>query len=1745
MKNLFFNKPKLVGFQLLILQTMKTSFLLTLFFLIFLMLNFQLDGSAQVFQRNFGTTLDNSFSKVLKDGTDYYVLGQNEPSGGGLPRATVTRLDANGNHKATLELPIASVWNDAVLTAPGGALIVVGSTLPFDPTTKSLMGKVTYISGVLSFGCVQSYDEAGRDAFLRIVKNPNPESLLYPYYIVGTQNQPGGSPTEEDVVLLNVNDNCNFNWKKTISTTADDEWFRDLEAMPNGDLILAGNDNSKGIIFRTDNAGIVTTGVYYPTPAVVFADVSKNPSGTLVYASGNGFGGSGAHIMKFEADLSFVHWDVLIPELTTVRQIWEASPGIIYVVGTGNFGGANREVIIKLFDNPPFVVTLGWVKYLHAGSGYGGGSAWQTSPTELAFTDTRVLPNGFGGECAFISVSDLELNTCMVSNSTVTLTYITPIPEGPAFFPPTNFQGIPIGTDEPYHDLNWMEADVCPCTANFNFQNNGCGMFSFNGIATGFPPFVYSWNFGDPASGANNFSSLQNPTHLFASSGSYLVRLTIVDASGCTVMFTATVTVPSLPSVSISANPGLNFCQGQSTTLTASGGTGNTYLWSNSVGGQSITVSTAGNYCVTCTDVNGCTATDCVTVSENPSPTANAGPDQSICEGQTATLTATGGGTYVWSPGGATTATVSVNPNTTTTYTVTVTGNNGCTATDQVVVIVKPKPFVNAGPDQVICPGQSATLQATGSGGTPPYSYVWTPGSSNNNPYTVTPSSTTTYTVQVTDADGCTEVDNVTVSVNPIPNADAGIDQIICAGQSATLTASGGGTYVWTPGGATTPSITVSPGVTTVYTVAVSLNGCTATDQVTVTVNPLPLANAGPDKKVCLGQTSATLTASGGGTYVWTPGGATTPSITVSPGATTVYTVSVTLNGCTATDQATVTVNPLPIAIAGPDQTMCAGQSAILHASAIGGTPPYLYKWVPWWLNINPVTVSPGSNETYTVKVTDANGCTSSSSLDIDVVSCCQSSLVQNWDFSQGGTPLGYDFIWSATNWEGIWHIGPGSNHNGDYWGPSGATDPYFLLLPPSLNNFCFGDPPVPNPPSTGGNYAGFMCRFAGGITVGKHHRQGILNNLNGVISPNTGYYKVSMQIACPCIKFGSPKMVVYGVRSGANSTITPLCGFANGPYSIFPSNGNLFATGAVPCPIPGAGAKELGTIIVPNSKCDEYFETYSFVFNSANLSAPIDRIFLTRKDAPAGTTYLAIDDVCIESVDDSSGNNCHCGPIATGVIIQAGTGFSSPISCNNSANPIQLPCRKQGYYTYLAGNFPCNSSNCADTNNTVTWVLNGPTGTISGTSTGSILNSFYSYPNFVLQIPWSQFPLSGGSYTLTLTRMCGTQMCSCDMHFNVAACPCSCDANFYADVNQGFTAVAPTPIATCSKNLKPMALCPNDMVTWHVIGAGSFGPSFGNNTQTVAFPGPGSYQVCMLVKRTLPDGQECTTEACQTVNVSCGNDPNGTLYKACEFNMVSNGEFRDSGVVVGLLGDNGWMPDWDLALNYGDGYVIVEDNTGADDEGHLVFTGGKNNFAGIAQEVNLGVDSIINIAFSVKNYLGAGSPLGTRVEIRLQASPFPDSNYQVLLINELDTMGGWERKDFSLAITPDTSKKLLVICLQNEDPMQRSVIGLDNFEFCTSNTPPVGTEETQTSTAIDIFPNPTTGELNLQLNETSLKNGKLLVFDTWGRNVKTETLTDGIQEYTFSINSLPSGIYFIKILDEDVPIWVQKIIKQ
>jgi len=389
-----------------------------------------------------------------------------------------------------------------------------------------------------------------------------------------------------------------------------------------------------------------------------------------------------------------------------------------------------------------------------------------------------------------------------------------------------------------------------------------------------------------------------------------------------------------------------------------------------------------------------------------PSADFSAG-DPTICAGQTVTFTdlSTNSPTsWAWSFTGGTPATsTSQNPtityNTAGTYAVTLTATNGAggdTETKTGYIIVTANPAASAASNSPVCAGQTINLTTTTVSGA---TYAWAGPSSYSatvqNP--TRPSATTvmsgTYTVTVT-ANGCTATSNTAVTVNPLPTATAGSNSPVCAGSAINLTTPtvSGATYAWTgPSSYSASTQNPSrPSSTTVmsgtYTVTVTANGCTNTSNVSVTVNANPTASSSAQNALCNGvcNGTATVVPSGGSgtyTYLWNNGQTTSTASALCDGS---YSVVVTDgNGCIANSSSTVgEPTVLTIGSVNTTQSACASSTGSATVNVTGGTTTYSYA-------INGGTAQ-GSNVfnslaagTYSLSVTDANGCTATSSFTI------------------------------------------------------------------------------------------------------------------------------------------------------------------------------------------------------------------------------------------------------------------------------------------------------------------------------------------------------------------------------------------------------------------------------------------------------------------------------------------------------------------------------------------------------------------------------------------------------------------------------------------------------------------------------------------------------------------------------------------------------------------------------------------
>jgi gliding motility-associated-like protein len=691
-------------------------------------------------------------------------------------------------------------------------------------------------------------------------------------------------------------------------------------------------------------------------------------------------------------------------------------------------------------------------------------------------------------------------------------------------------------------------------------------LVTFNGTPVG---TTFAWTNSNPAIGLGASGNGDIPA--FATTGAGTATITVTPTfNGCVgTAQTFAITANALPTVNVPAD--VAACAGVTTAAVSFSGTvGASFAWTNSnpaiglaASGNgnlpSFTAINSGSSPITATITvtpslgtapNICTGTPATfTITINPPPTANAGADQDICAGSSASLSASGGTSYQWSNGLGNAANATASPATTTTYTVTVT-DNGCSATDAVAVNVAAMPtlvigtvdcsadltnytinytatngtatasagtlgatsvsnipiattpvtvtvtstintaclvseIINApncacpsiaaptGNDATICQGATIPALTVNVGAGLSVNWYATPSggtalASNSNSYT--PTTAGTYYAEAIDATtGCTSATRtpIVLTITPLPIANAGADQDICAGSSANLTASGGTSYQWSSGLGNAANTTASPATTTTYTVTVSDNGCSATDDVTVNVAAMPTlvigavdcsadltnytinytasngtatasagtlgatsvsnipiattpvtitvtsatnaaclvsqdvnapncncpsiaAPTGNDATICQGAAIPALTVnvSAGLSVNWyaTPSGGTallSNSTSYTPTtAGTYYAEAVdAATGCTSATRTPIvlTITPLPIANAGSDQDICAGSNANLTAS--GGTT---YQWSNGLGNAANATASPATTTTYTVTVTD-NGCSATDAVAVNV----------------------------------------------------------------------------------------------------------------------------------------------------------------------------------------------------------------------------------------------------------------------------------------------------------------------------------------------------------------------------------------------------------------------------------------------------------------------------------------------------------------------------------------------------------------------------------------------------------------------------------------------------------------------------------------------------------------------------------------------------------------------------------------
>ncbi len=515
-------------------------------------------------------------------------------------------------------------------------------------------------------------------------------------------------------------------------------------------------------------------------------------------------------------------------------------------------------------------------------------------------------------------------------------------------------------------------------------------------IGPGPGPFGFSWN-TTPVQTTNPASNL--------TAGTYTVTVTD-QTTNCTGQ--ATVTVFEPPVLSATENhvdPSCNGFSDGTATANPSGGTpGYSYSWNTAPvqNTQTATGLSAGTYTCTITDANGCQTTVNATLIDPPGMVLDPSMTQANC-GQpdgSATVNVIAGGTgpytYSWN------TTPVQNTQTASniaagTYTVTVTDQaTGCTE-DTVITVTSTTGITATATliNDALCNGSAdGSAYAAPTGGTAPYTYSWNTTPVQTNDTLIAGAGT--YTVTITDDNGCTGTDQVTINEPTLVNASiSGSNDVTCFGfADGDATAQGAGgtpgySYSWntTPVQNTQNATGLAPGT---YTVTVAdTNGCTDTASVTIIDGPILTSSIVATDVTCFGGNngSADLTINGATapyTYNWTPSGSPAEDPTGLTAGTHYVTVT-SQEGCTIND--TIVINEPPALIAVIDSSndvTCFGLTdGVAYSSASGGTTPYTYSW-----NTAPVQNTQNATNlgfgAYTVTVTDSNGCTATANVNIN-----------------------------------------------------------------------------------------------------------------------------------------------------------------------------------------------------------------------------------------------------------------------------------------------------------------------------------------------------------------------------------------------------------------------------------------------------------------------------------------------------------------------------------------------------------------------------------------------------------------------------------------------------------------------------------------------------------------------------------------------------------------------------------------
>ncbi len=532
----------------------------------------------------------------------------------------------------------------------------------------------------------------------------------------------------------------------------------------------------------------------------------------------------------------------------------------------------------------------------------------------------------------------------------------------------------------------------------------------------------YAWSQPGTLNNASSPSPIATPT----TSGWYVLNA-IDPVGGCS--YTDSVFVQVDPAFDLSLTPDMTLCSIAGTQLqaTPSSGVGVTYTWtpndgslnSTTIANPIATPNVTTTYAVNAVNASGCTATEDVTITVGQLFSLNVTTSgDTLCQGQNAQLNAVVGGgsglTYAWTGAGLNNSSIAnpiATPTQTTTYSCTVIHTaSGCQLTQSITIVVNTGYTANAGADQTVC--SALGLQLSVQHNVPNPHYAWTPEANLNSGViaapTITNDVTATYTVTVSDAQGCSVSDQVTIT-RAFTGTPTTQSVAACANVPPTLTAPAPGvSYAWNTGASTASIVPTASGPHTVT--ITDGQGCQAITTFNVTLHALPVVDLGNDIALC-GATNQLLDAGNAGSnFLWSTNENTQ---TINASTSGVYSVTVTnANNCSASDAVNVQFNAMPVD-ALQDVTTCISSLPTLNAGNTGST-------FVWSTNATSQSITPTASATYSVQVTTGQNCVDTFDAVVTLAPLVTVSLGNDTSICQGqsltldaGTP-GSTYLWNT-----------------------------------------------------------------------------------------------------------------------------------------------------------------------------------------------------------------------------------------------------------------------------------------------------------------------------------------------------------------------------------------------------------------------------------------------------------------------------------------------------------------------------------------------------------------------------------------------------------------------------------------------------------------------------------------------------------------------------------------------------------